>query len=416
MPAQPFSRDTYYMRRIEAGASDPFDVRVFDYGLGRIVERNEAGMLVEALGRQFSSLGTGIGRDQEGLFGAMRAKDWIAPLHYEESASVRAEHLCRDAFKNLHFREIELSGSVPAKFYCYTCRSEQQSMLRVMCSHFAVDQATHVQIRRFIRAFVAGSRNLRATSTYLDWMQTYHAFALAPSGFDERRFWENYSTATFADVRRSVTTCAPESGVSVVYSASGEARNRAETRCRTELRCRLIDFISSSLMAAIGRATGSEEVAVNWTTHGRYPLAQRTFTETSGWLSDLHPLRVRVVKQDPASAVEQFRASLTELPNWGNTFAWVSRFASDGALGETLASPFIVNVQGASAAPNSLRQGEIAEASVKRQPFTKPNARPRIYFVVSLGAHLRISAEAAGGANPEIGVEAIDHLAAILEA
>lgn len=397
MRTEHFHRDKYYAARMRPGEADPFDVRVFDYRLQRALPRLEAEQLTNAVLSIFDSFSAAIAREGSEVGQAYYKERRQVACYYSEIEALRLLPADRESARRSHLALIDLFGGELATFSYFVSWTENATVLRIVCSHFAMDQVTHALVGRFVSGYVAGGRvREKSGPNYLDWMAAYHQYSTGAAGRREVEFWKNYSVDAFEEVRRGVASCPREAGVRATYRLPSAAVMDLRDICR-RLRCRMTDVVSVQTLLALGAEYGLERIPVNWTAHGRYPIGGHNFVATAGWLGDRHPLLVPLTGSSIDALTEAFRHAIAILPVWGNAFGWVNRFAEDGGLEESFISPFILNVQESAPTGPRLPEGGV----LSFEPFSRLGVPPRIYVVVSVGSSVKITMECAGGVDPE---------------
>lgn len=397
METQEFHRDRYYAARLRPGVVDPFDVRVFDYRVHRALRRNEAQELTTSVLAAFDSLRTGIVREESRALKAQITSDAAGLVDYVESESLGFLSGTREECRRANLRTIDLLQGCLAKFCYYVSPGEGATVLRIVCSHFAMDQATHGQLSRFIATSVAGVRQVSSLGpTYLDWMESYYRHAISTAGGVEAGFWRNYFPRDFENARRTFASNCHDGGLRATYRLPSAAVTVLR-EIGSRLRCRVSDLITAQTLLVLGNEYDLDRVPVCWTAHGRYPLGGHNFSRTSGWLGERHPLLVPLQGGTVEIVCQNFRDAITGLPLWGNAYGWVNRFADGAEPCEPQVSPFIFNVQeGHGPGRNHFDAGGLSF-----EPFSRPGVPPRIYVVISVGTSPRITMEYAGGPDPE---------------
>lgn len=393
-----FDRDKSIEIRIRENAPDPFFVRVFDFNLPGIVTPDRLAALVAWLVGTHDAFRTCLQFDAKGELCARLYEGAPPPLHIEEVGNLAAQAEGREQFLARNYQRIDLFRGPLAEFHYYRSSGENKSLLRILCSHFASDQQTYrLLVERLVGFFSAGGPAKVEAGSYLDWMDAYWNYASSGAGIEELKFWEAVPREPFARARSLMPATTDGGAQKITLTLSDDVLAALQAKCRLRWRCRPVEAIVVALGVAVGREFGLEDVPLNWSAHGRFPLNRLGFTHTAGWLSGRHPLLVPVGSERKTELALGFRNALLRIPTWGSSFTWVTRFCGRKEaldLEPGLKSPVTINVQESprlSPAKLAPVDRSAAPAAFTVEPVPSSDLHYPIYCLITLGRLTRIT-------------------------
>jgi hypothetical protein len=367
-----FSRDLEFGRRIDAGDTDKFRIRALDFIADTILSEQEVLRFVAWLSNEFESLrAVLIGQSSE------------LKLTFLSGANFEAQVVAVDGLAEARARKdddvlragaaINLLAQIPFSVIAYQARSDRRTLVRVLCSHLAMDYVTYRLMRTAAAEWWANpSRIAPSRPTYGEWLSDYRQYVDSPAGRAETEHWSKLSVDPFRRAKEAMVKCSGTSLVNTAIVIPPPLVGALRERCRGLLQCRLPEAVSAILVSALSTAFGLEQVPLTWTAHGRGPVSGRSFHAVPGWLSSLHPVVIPANAPHPQTAIALLRDGFDRCPNRGNTFAWVERFVTDTAWrtrASELSTPFRINIR----------------ESIARELKAKPNAPAKLSPVVKAG-------------------------------
>lgn len=388
-----FPRGFDFSERLARNVENLWEARAFDFPFGRAYPENQIGELAHWILRTYDSLRTRLVFTPHGVKACDSGRDDVTL----ESTSVEDILKIPTAESGLSEYAIDLMEGPVCRFVYYSCAAQDRSLLRIVCSHLAVDLVTFRVIERGIDGYWQGQMAVGSVSTYLEWMQAYGNHAGSPAGKRELRYWQSLPLSPFQQVKQ---LWRPETGqpartetISINPSFTFHLRSRVKERGLGEF----ISVLAGCLLVALSDVFHLKEIPLQWTAHGRFPLMGGYFSRTSGWLSSEHPLLVSLQGDTGAEAADRFRKATEGIPHQGASFRWVTRLsgAAEGAYWEdALWSPFTINLRSNSkvrinSEPGSVYQGPAAVYSSRVQPDW--NSPRRFYILIEFGLSLQVS-------------------------
>ena len=393
-----FFRDREYLEKLTVpSARSMGDYKVIDFWAPpqQPPERIEA--LVTHLASAHDGFRSGFHRMEDGSLRARFWDDSRPSWNTFEVEYLEADLLPIDEFRAKRYGDIDLHNGRPAAFYYFSSPRQSTAILRLLCSHFIWDQFTHAAVANTMIGFWKGGRLPPKEDTgYADWMDAYANHARSPAGFEAHRFWASEPSIAFERLQHLKPLvsdrAAHEATLSIPYPLYG----RLDKLARQTFRCRVSDLVTMAIFAALGREFAMDEVPVNWTCHGRFPIQSKRFANTVGYLTSRHPFVFPIGDGDPGAAFGRFRGAMLRLPQHGNSYAWIMRFskgANSSGMSQRLYSPITINVRDGFVRPDFEKKlpagNDLPDVALK--PLTDWRSGSHMYIVLDVGATLRVS-------------------------
>lgn len=392
-----FSREKEFSHRIAAEDADKFRIRALDFVADGVRSDHEVTRFATWLAHEFESLRAVL---------IQRESDLALTFLPEVDFTIRTESIARLEDARARKDEdvlaargaVNLLAQIPFSVIAYRPDSGRRTLIRVLCSHLAMDFITYRLMRAAATEWWGGARQAAgARPTYADWLSDCGNYVESQACRREIDEWAKWPLAPFQEARRVIDGL---SGASLVKSSvlvPPPLVSIIRERCRGPLQCRLPEAVSAMLVSALSEAFGLEHVPLTWTAHGRGPVQGRSFHAVPGWLSSLHPVCIRADAKNPSAAIAGVREGLARCPNRGNTFAWAEQFVADAGwrnLTEALTTSFRINLRELTVRESTFRPDSAANsrlmADVER---AAPYHEGKLHFhiVADIGAAIAIS-------------------------
>jgi hypothetical protein len=243
-----------------------------------------------------------------------------------------------------------------------------------------------------------GLSEVRSAGSYLRWMDSYYDYARSSAGRDELAFWDSFPRDGFLRARAAFPTVKSKSARMILLNIPSVMAAALRMKCQHRLRCKLAEALIAAILPAIGHEFNLDELSLNWTSHGRFPVKGESFSNTAGWLSSRYPLLIPKVTTGKTDLLTRLRPAFQGIPLMGSGFCWVTRFGNntgESDLSYALHSPFTINVREAT-----------HRASVCAPPLSRNLAEPprltilpsiewipisEIYVVIDIGLTTSLS-------------------------